>query len=132
MKNSDHPRIKNKKLPSVKRQAVGISEEGLIKTGCLQAKMSLPLIVDPCIERLSLVGRANSNREFIETQLLKHGGILFPNFQVNGVAEFEEFIMTISRELLEYKERSSPRSWVSGNIYTSTDYRADQSIFLHN
>ncbi len=132
MKNSDHPRIESKKLPSVRRQAVGISQEELIKTGYLQAKASLPLIVQPSLEGLSLVGWANSNREFIETQLLKYGGILFRNFKVNGVAEFEQFIMTISRELLEYKERSSPRSWVSGNIYTSTDYRADQSIFLHN
>src|SRR5207253_3479312 len=39
---------------------------------------------------------------------------------------------TVSGELLEYRERSSPRSQVSGNIYTSTDYPSDQSIFLHN
>src|SRR5262249_52188820 len=38
----------------------------------------------------------------------------------------------LSGNPLEYRERSSPRSQVSGHIYTSTDHPADQSIFLHN
>ncbi len=44
----------------------------------------------------------------------------------------ERFIQLSSTGLLEYHERSSPRSRVSGNIYTSTEYPADQEIFLHN
>jgi len=51
---------------------------------------------------------------------------------VNGAAEFEQFIQAISGELIEYSYRSTPRSQVSGNIYTSTEYPADQSIPLHN
>src|SRR5262249_21300199 len=37
-----------------------------------------------------------------------------------------------SAEPLPYRERSSPRTRVSNNIYTSTDYPANRSIFLHN
>lgn len=33
---------------------------------------------------------------------------------------------------LEYTERSTPRSRVSGNVYTSTEYPADQTIPQHN
>ena len=33
---------------------------------------------------------------------------------------------------LEYTEKSSPRSRVSGKIYTSTDYPPEMPIFLHN
>jgi len=45
---------------------------------------------------------------------------------------FHDTVSTIGRNLLEYTERSTPRSAVSGNIYTSTDYPADQSIPMHN
>jgi len=40
---------------------------------------------------------------------------------LNGAAEFEQFIQAISGELIEYSYRSTPRSQVSGNIYTSTN-----------
>jgi len=46
--------------------------------------------------------------------------------------EFEKFIPAVSEELLEYRERSSPRTAVHGNVYTSTDYPAEHPIFLHN
>jgi alpha-ketoglutarate-dependent taurine dioxygenase len=46
--------------------------------------------------------------------------------------EFEQFSRVVCGELLEYHERSSPRRQVHGNVYTSTDYPAGESIFLHN
>jgi alpha-ketoglutarate-dependent taurine dioxygenase len=48
------------------------------------------------------------------------------------VEDFEQFINAASACPLEYHERSSPRSQVKGNIYTSTDHPAEQAIFLHN
>ena len=51
---------------------------------------------------------------------------------MNGTSEFEQFIQGISGELLDYPYRSTPRSQVMGNIYTSTEYPADQFIPLHN
>jgi alpha-ketoglutarate-dependent taurine dioxygenase len=38
----------------------------------------------------------------------------------------------VSGQPLTYQERSSPRHEVGNKIYTSTDYPADESIFLHN
>lgn len=38
----------------------------------------------------------------------------------------------VSGDLLEYRERSSPRTHVEHNIYTSTEYPAHHPIFLHN
>ncbi|MHC5721645.1 MAG: TauD/TfdA family dioxygenase, partial [Nostoc sp.] len=38
----------------------------------------------------------------------------------------------ICKEAMEYRYRASPRTQVSGRIYTSTDYPAEQSIFPHN
>ncbi|MEW6734672.1 MAG: TauD/TfdA family dioxygenase [Acidobacteriota bacterium] len=92
----------------------------------------LPLVIEPSIDNINLIAWAKKNREFIETQLLKHGAILFRGFRVKSVEDFEQFVNTVSGTALEYNERSSPRSQVSGNVYTSTDYPANQSIFLHN
>ncbi|MBW4457033.1 MAG: TauD/TfdA family dioxygenase [Nostoc indistinguendum CM1-VF10] len=120
------------KLGTYNRKAVNISQEGLIKTEYLEPETPLPLVVQPSVEGLNLVAWATRNRHFIETHLLKHGAILFRKFNAKSIAEFEQFIKVISGELLEYSYRSTPRSQVFGNIYTSTEYPAAQSIPLHN
>ncbi|HEY9665499.1 MAG TPA: TauD/TfdA family dioxygenase [Coleofasciculaceae cyanobacterium] len=132
MKDAELNNPSIKKLGTFKRQVVNISQEDLVKTEYLEPSKLLPLIVEPSINGLNLAAWAENNRPFIETNLLKHGGILFRNFPVNGVSDFENFIKAVSGNLLEYSYRSTPRSHVSGNIYTSTEYPAEQFIPLHN
>lgn len=132
MKIPESPNKSLNSLGSIRRQAVNVSQAELISAAPLIPGKSLPLVLSPTVEGVNLVAWAASNRELIANYLPKHGGILFRNFQVNGVAEFDQLIRTVSGELLEYRDRSSPRSQVSGNIYTSTDYPANQSIFLHS
>lgn len=92
---------------------------------------TLPVIIRPAVAGVELSGWASMARDEIERLLLRHGGILFRGFGVNEEAGFERFIQTVSGELLPYIERSSPRTQVQGNVYTSTDHPPDQSIFLH-
>ncbi|HEY9693235.1 MAG TPA: TauD/TfdA family dioxygenase [Oculatellaceae cyanobacterium] len=121
-----------KKLGAISRKAINVSQESLIKTQSLKPANLLPLLVEPTIEGLNLVTWAEHNQRFIDSQLLWHGGLLFRNFKVDGISGFEQFIKTIAGELVEYSFRSTPRSQVSGNIYTSTEYPADQIIPQHN
>lgn len=51
---------------------------------------------------------------------------------MRDVAEFERFAKVCTRTLLSYTNRSTPRSKVAGDIYTSTEFPADQSIPMHN
>lgn len=127
IKNHDGIGLKN-----YSRRPVSGASEKLIKTEALHQGQSLPLLITPAVEGVNLVQWAQNNRQLIEVQLFKYGGLLFRNFDVKEVADFERFVKATSNELLSYKERSSPRSHVSGNIYTSTDYPAAQRIFLHN
>lgn len=120
-----------KSLTSIRRKAISVSAEKLINTSYLQPE-TLPLVIQPNLAQLNFTNWAKNNRALIENQLLKYGGILFRGFQVNDVSEFEQFIKAISEDLLEYSYRSTPRSRVSGNIYTSTEYPANQFIPLHN
>lgn len=92
----------------------------------------MPLVITPSSEGLNLAVWAAHNRSLIENQLFKYGAILFRGFNLAGVEEFEWFVSSVSSQTLEYKERSSPRSRVSGKVYTSTEYSATQSIFPHN
>lgn len=114
------------------RKTISLSTGALVEVGCLNPERALPLVIRPSVKGLDLPSWAAGNADFIEERLLKYGAILFRGFDVKAADEFEAFIKSVSGEPLEYNERSSPRHQVRGNVYTSTDYPADQAIFLHN
>ena len=118
-------------LGAIKRRAVTVSTESLVRFGTLPGG-DLPLVIEPAIQGVDVMAWAASNRELLEEKLRQHGGILLRGFGLEGPEDLEAFIQAVSGESLEYRERSSPRTAVKGNIYTSTDYPADQPIFLHN
>lgn len=126
------PQTSTRKLPTLQRQVMDVSTLDLVTTAYLQSDQSLPLLIQPALDGVDLNAWAETNRAWIETELGRHGGILFRGFHVPDVATFEQFIDAVSGGALRYQERSSPRSQVSGNIYTSTDHPASESIFLHN
>lgn len=132
MSNLEFKPHNSNKFKSSRRKGLSISSAELIKAELLQPEQPLPLVIKPTIDGVNLLTWVSKNREFIETKLLRHGGILFRDFKVTEVSEFEQFIQTISGSLLEYSYRSTPRSQVSGRIYTSTEYAAEQFIPLHN
>ncbi len=107
-------------------------EPSSVRFGTLAQGGPLPLLIEPQVVGLDPVGWARANRPFIEARLAAHGGLLFRGFGLDTSSDFERLCAAVSGELLEYRERSSPRTQVSQNVYTSTDYPADQSIFLHN
>jgi len=121
------------KLPTRKRKALGMSPEEWVKTGTLVPGHDLPVLVVPALEGIDLAGWAEGNRALIEEKILKHGAILFRNFTMNTVADFENVIAAIAEGgAVEYRFRASPRTDAGKNIYTSTDYPANQPIFPHN
>ncbi|MDZ7963728.1 MAG: TauD/TfdA family dioxygenase [Nostoc sp. DedSLP03] len=121
------------KLHNAKRKPIDKDREKLIEEKFLDSDNFLPLVISPVLDGVNLVAWTAKNRDFLEAHLLKYGGIVFRNFNVNGVQEFQEFIEAISRgKLVEYNYRSTPRTQVNDKIYTSTEYPANQSIPLHN
>ena len=121
-----------KKLGSIGRKAVGVSAGRSFSTGFLGSADGLPLVVRPEARDLDVAQWAALNRETLRSELLRHGALLFRGFAVGTVAEFERFIQALSGKLLEYSYGSTPRKQITGHIYTSTEYPADQSIPLHN
>jgi len=118
---------------TARRKPLSLSQERLVKTSLLEGGAApFPLVFSPGVENVNLVNWAAKNREQTERQLSRHGALLFRGFKIDGVSGFEQVARAISLELLDYRERSSPRSEVTKGIYTSTDYPADQSIQFHN
>jgi alpha-ketoglutarate-dependent taurine dioxygenase len=120
------------RLGGVRRKPFNLAGESLVTIGPQEGGGDLPLMMWPSIKGVALVAWALSNRELIQSHLLKHGGILFRDFGISSPEAFEQFAIVCSDELLPYRERSSPRTQINNNIYTSTDYPADRGIFLHN
>jgi amino acid adenylation domain-containing protein len=112
--------------------AVRISLDELVSCATLEPGQSLPLVMYPAMRDLDLPDLARHNKKLIEEKLRRWGAILFRGFRIESVSDFHRFAVTLSGELMPYDEPTTPRSLVGDNIYTSTDYPADQAIPLHN
>src|SRR5579863_5741825 len=119
------------KLNAIQPRKV-MAGQALVRESSLSPGQKLPMVLEPSEPGVDLLAWARESRGFTERSLLDRGGILFRGFGLRSPATFEEFINVVSGEALEYRERSSPRSAVAGNIYTSTEHPPDQHIFLHN
>lgn len=129
MTMSEPPSLKP--IGAVRRKSVSVSSTELVKSRELAAGRPLPLLFEPGIEGIELASWAAGQREPLERLLLAHGGLLFRGFAV-GLEELDRFMRALSDDLLDYTYRSTPRSQVTGKIYSSTEYPADQAIPFHN
>jgi hypothetical protein len=129
MKPTNQPT--NKKLGPIGRRAVGASSE-VVETSLLATEQTLPLLVRPAVDQVSLSAWLGHHQERWGELLHVHGALLFRGFGVRRKEELEELAAAASGGRIEYTYRSTPRSSVGGRVYTSTEYPADQSIPLHN
>ncbi|MFJ9843498.1 TauD/TfdA family dioxygenase [Kitasatospora sp. NPDC101155] len=72
------------------------------------------------------------NTEALRAAMYEHGAVLVKRSGLAEQAELAVLAEEIGGRTLEYNERSTPRSRVTGKVYTSTEYPADQTIAQHN
>ncbi len=120
--------LRFEKLASAQPKAVILSREDLVRAG----DPGLPLVVEPAREGVDPVAWAADQKERIRGWLDAHGGVLCRGFDLPTLARFQAFVAAASADPIRYGERSSPRSVIEGEVYTSTDHPADQPIVLHN
>ncbi|WGV24585.1 TauD/TfdA family dioxygenase [Halotia branconii] len=112
--------------------AINLSSQGLVDVTHIQAKEALPLIIQPKFKDLNLQIWSQNNRDFIETNLLKYGGILFRGFDISTQDDFEGFVNVVCPQIMNYVEGATPRTKLSNKVYTSTEFPPEHSIALHN
>jgi alpha-ketoglutarate-dependent taurine dioxygenase len=93
---------------------------------------SLPIALTAVVPDVRLHEWAAEHWAEVEPLLLSQGALLFRGFHVDSAPSLDRFVAATSSGALPYEERSSPRSQVEGNVYTSTDHPPEYSIFLHN
>jgi alpha-ketoglutarate-dependent taurine dioxygenase len=119
------------RLRSARRTAIADSPLSLVRASFLEEGARMPLVFEPTLEEVDLAGWVAAHRDFIEASLHKHGALLFRNFGVNSVGEFERCASALCPDLFsEYGDL--PREEVSTRIYGSTPYPSDQAILFHN
>ena len=96
----------------------------------MSAAQALSVLVEGDGELIT--DRIRRDRSSLRELLTAHGAILLRGFKVDGVDGFDRTVRELSGTPLTYAERSSPRSVIKGNVYTSTDYPPQEEIFLHN
>ena len=70
------------RLKTIKPKTVSVKHDQLVKTDYLRSGETLPLVVRPALDNIKLIDWTRNNREFIETDLFKHGAILFRGFNI--------------------------------------------------
>jgi alpha-ketoglutarate-dependent taurine dioxygenase len=93
---------------------------------------ALPALVRAAVPGVDLPSWIADHRATLDELVYAAGAVLLRAFAVDTAAGFAAVMNALSPAVLEYSERSSPRSEVAPGIYTSTDHPADQSIALHN
>lgn len=109
-----------------------VGEHGAVREELLNEGQMLPLVIRPSAPGIDALEWAHAHRDYVEERLRTHGAILFRGFPVETTEGFHAFAAAVAGDLLEYKERSSPRHEEGDRVYTSTDFPPEHRIYLHN
>jgi len=104
----------------------------VVSKGSFGPDQPFPLLIQPATDDVDLNRWVKDNRETVEGHLLKEGAILFRGFKIDTPTKFEQFVTSMSAGLLEYFDQHTPRTRVSGQIFTSTEYPAGHTVPFHS
>lgn len=99
----------------------------------ISQEIALPVVVQlDEMEPQDFVNYYNSNKKDLEEKLHNAGAIKFKGVKIESIDVFQEVVNSISDKFLAYVDGNSPRTKLSGNVYTSTEYDQTQRITMHN
>ena len=90
------------------------------------------VLCTPAIEGLDAREWLRRSDGALDRLLKAHGAVLLRGFAPLDAQGLGELAEIHAGELRDYDNRSTPRTRVSGRVFTSTEYPADQSIPMHN
>ena len=78
-----------------------------------------------------LIAWIADHRREVKELVNDRGAVLFRGFSFQSAGQFQAACKAFAPELAHYVGGGSPRSIVSGNVYTSTEYPSQEHIPLH-
>jgi len=126
-----HPSLKGP--GAARRRAVTLADDQLVARRPAVPGRAIPLLLEAAVAGLELPAWAAAHAAELDALLLEHRALLFRGFAVEGAAGLRRVCeATAGGELLDYRDRSSPRHEVADRVFTSTDYPAEQAIRMHH
>ncbi len=94
---------------------------------------NFPYLTEVAGSGIKALDWAVANKDEVEATLREQGAMLIRGLKINSSKQFSQLLKTLfDGELLQYTYRSTPRTEFKGNVYTATEYHADQEIAQHN
>jgi hypothetical protein len=84
------------------------------------------------LEPDSFIAYYRENKNKIDSLLLSSGAVKFSGVRIDSTETFQYIVDAISDKFLNYIDGTSPRTKLTGHVYTSTEYDASQRITMHN
>jgi alpha-ketoglutarate-dependent taurine dioxygenase len=105
-----------------------------MKTSVYCSQEKLDAITYPLnLNGVKLIDWMREHRITINAQVEREGAVLIRGLNVISSGQFASIASTLLGDrLLSYSNRSTPRTELKGNIYTSTEYPKEESIPQHN
>jgi hypothetical protein len=72
------------------------------------------------------------NKNEIDSKLISCGAVKFSGVCIESLEDFQLIVDSISSKFLSYVDGNSPRTKLSQNVYTSTEFDQTQRITMHN
>ncbi|WP_343731863.1 amino acid adenylation domain-containing protein [Duganella sp.] len=131
---NDTSNVRLNKLEKLKklgtRDGAKAAPRAAVRTSLLHPDRQFPLVVEASSD-IDAVAWARTQRDFIDSALARHGGILFRNLGLDTPQQFENFAEVIEPELYgQYGDL--PKKEGGRNTYRSTPYPERQMILFHN
>lgn len=115
------------------RHTVTLDSRDWVNVEPLFPDSEIPLLVRPRMQGVDLAEWAAIQADFVDTLLLRYRALLFRGFSDVTIDAFEKFVMATSDgQLLEYKDRTTPRETKGRRVYTSTVHPQNERINPHN
>jgi alpha-ketoglutarate-dependent taurine dioxygenase len=112
--------------------AAPLGERDAVSSAVAKGSDGLLRIIRPRGTDMDAAEVVRGHRADFARDLHEHGALLLRGFGIVDTDGFDAVVRAFSGDLLEYSHRSTPRTKISGGIYTSTEYPPDQVIPLHN
>jgi hypothetical protein len=120
-----------KSLLAVKPKAVKLPTE-YVRTTPLANDARYPVLLEPKVDDINVIEWIKGNKDYLEAQLSTYGALLFRNFNIGSIDLLQKVAQVFSDQPMKYTHRSTPRTELASNVYTSTNHPAEHPINMHN
>ena len=117
-------------LMKTKAQAVSLAAE-TVTISPYDSSLTYPLLITPLVSDVDLAKWVNNNKTLLKDNLSTYGALLFRNFSIDTADSFRTVFNLFCEKSIEYKDRTSPRTDLGSNLYTSTDHPPGEYIHMH-